>query len=54
MTDGPHEGVTIENEKLADLFFKAMDWNLNTMVPSKAALEDLGGLENVIADLYGS
>jgi aldehyde:ferredoxin oxidoreductase len=51
--DGPHTGVTIENEKLADLFFKAMDWDLKTMVPSKAALEDLGGLENVIADLYG-
>ena len=53
MTDGPHTGITIDNEKLADHFFRAMDWDLKTMVPSKAALEKLGGLENVIADLYG-
>jgi len=52
MTVGPHTGITIENEKLADLFFTAMDWDLKTMAPSKAALEDIGGLENVIADLY--
>jgi len=54
MTDGPHEGLTIDNEKLADAFFSAMDWDLNTMIPSKAALEELGGLDTVIKDLYGS
>jgi len=53
MTDGPHKGITIETEKLADMYFKALDWDLKTMVPSKAALEELGGLDNVIADLYG-
>ena len=53
MTDGPHTGVTVDTEKLADLFFKALGWDVRTMVPSKAALEELGGLENVIADLYG-
>jgi len=52
MPDGPHKGLTIDNEKLADNFFKALDWDPKTMVPSKAALEDLGGLENVINDLY--
>ena len=52
MTDGPHTGITVEPDKLADLFFKALDWDLDTMVPSKAALEELGGLENVIAELY--
>jgi len=51
--DGPHTGLTIDNEKLADAFFTAMDWDIKTMVPSRAALEALGGLENVIADLYG-
>ncbi|MCL2365973.1 MAG: hypothetical protein FWC75_02875 [Oscillospiraceae bacterium] len=53
MTAGPNEGVTIDNEKLADAFFTAMDWDLKTLTPSKAALENLGGLEPVIADLYG-
>jgi len=53
MTAGPHEGITVDNEKLADQFFNAMGWDLKTLVPSKAALENLGGLENVIADLYG-
>ena len=53
MTDGPHTGVTVDPEKLADLFFKALDWDTKTMAPSKSALENLGGLENVIADLYG-
>ena len=53
MTDGPHTGVSVDPEKLADLFFKAMDWDVKTMAPSKAALEELGGLDNVIADLYG-
>jgi aldehyde:ferredoxin oxidoreductase len=50
---GPHEGITIDNEKLADHFFKAMDWDLKTLIPSKAALEKLGGLEKIIADLHG-
>ena len=53
MKAGPHEGISINVEKLADLFFKEMDWDAKTMKPSKAALENLGGLEAVIADLYG-
>jgi len=53
MTDGPHTGITVDAEKLADHFFKALDWDTKTMVPSKSALEGLGGLENVIADIYG-
>jgi len=53
MEDGPHTGITIETEKLADMFFKALDWDPDTMTPSKAALEELGGLENVIAEIYG-
>ncbi|MCL2392302.1 MAG: hypothetical protein FWC66_06805 [Oscillospiraceae bacterium] len=53
MTAGPHTGRTVDNEKLADMFFEALDWDTKTMVPSKAALESLGGLENVVADLYG-
>jgi len=52
MTDGPHKGLTIDNEKLADLFFEALGWDTKTLVPPKAFLEDIGGLENVIADLH--
>ena len=52
MNAGPHEGVSVNADKLADLLFKALDWDVGTMVPSKAALEELGGLELVIADLY--
>ena len=53
MTAGPHEGITIDNEKLADMFFESMGWDVKTMVPSRTALEELGGLENVIAEIYG-
>lgn len=54
MKDGPHEGITIDNEKLADNFFSALDWDLETLIPSKAALEELGGMEAVIKDFYGA
>lgn len=53
MAVGPHTGVTVNAEKLANLFFNALDWDPETMTPSKAALEKLGGLDDVIADLYG-
>jgi len=51
---GPNEGITIDHEKLADGFFKAMDWDPQTLIPSRAALEELGGLELVIADFHGA
>jgi len=53
MKSGPNEGVSIDNEKLADGFFAKMGWDVKTMVPSKKVLEDLGGMETVIKDLYG-
>jgi aldehyde:ferredoxin oxidoreductase len=49
---GPLEGLTVDNEKLADNFFAAMDWDVETAVPSKRVLEKLGGLECLIKDLY--
>ncbi|MCL1828063.1 MAG: hypothetical protein FWG32_01055 [Oscillospiraceae bacterium] len=54
MKAGPHEGISIDNETLADNFFKAMDWDPKTMTPSKSALEGLGGMEKVTADIYGA
>ncbi|MBR5489768.1 MAG: hypothetical protein IKV79_00685 [Oscillospiraceae bacterium] len=49
---GPLEGVTIDNEKLADNFFSYMGFDVETAVPSKETLENLGGLEKVIEFLY--
>jgi aldehyde:ferredoxin oxidoreductase len=53
MTDGPLEGITVDNERMADSFYKAMGWDVETGVPSKAFLEEVGGLDCVIRDLYG-
>ncbi|MCL2200392.1 MAG: hypothetical protein FWB75_00370 [Oscillospiraceae bacterium] len=53
MSEGPHTGLSVDNEKLADMFFEKMDWDLKTLIPSKTALEELGGLETVIKDIYG-
>ena len=54
MKEGPHEGITIDNEKLADNFFGALGWDLDTLIPSKASLEELGGLDKVIDELHGA
>lgn len=53
MTDGPLAGITVDNELMADNFYKALDWDVETGVPSKAFLKELGGLDCVIRDLYG-
>lgn len=51
---GPLKGVIIDNEKLADNFFGYLGWDLETTVPPRSFLEDLGGLECVIDILYPS
>lgn len=53
LKEGPLADVTIDNEKLADNLYAALGWNVEDAVPSKAFLEEIGGLENVIRDLYG-
>jgi len=50
---GPNKGVTIDNETLARNFFTVMEWDLQTGKPSRESLEALGGMEDVIRDLYG-
>lgn len=52
LKDGPLADVTIDNEKLADNFFSALGWDVENAVPSKEFLVNIGGLENVIEDLY--
>ena len=52
ITTGPLKGITIPSELLADNFYKAMGWHVETGVPSKEFLENVGGLDDVIRDLY--
>ena len=49
--EGPIAGVVVDVDKLADNFFNAIGWDLNA-VPQKAMLEQLGGLDMVIKDVY--
>ena len=52
ITTGPLKGITIPADKLADSFFEAMGWHVDTATPTKEFLEKVGGLEAVIRDLY--
>lgn len=52
LTEGPLAGVSVPAEALADNYFAALDWDRATGRPSLQALENLGGLEMVIQDLY--
>jgi aldehyde:ferredoxin oxidoreductase len=53
LTEGPLEGVTINYNNLADQFIERVDWDKETMLPTRESLENLGGMEDVIRDLYG-
>jgi len=50
---GPLAGVTIDHKALGRNFFVAMEWDEATGKPSRQSLEALGGMEDVIRDLYG-
>ena len=50
-TEGPHSGVVVDKEALADNLFAVLGWN-SKMIPHKVMLEMLGGLDNAVADLY--
>ncbi len=52
LTEGPLKGVTVEHKKLAAHFCKSMGWDEKTLVPTRESLESLGGMEDVIRDLY--
>jgi len=49
---GPVAGVTVDNDRLADNFFAAMGWDRETGKPSRRMLELMGGMDDVIEDLY--
>ena len=52
MTEGPLEGVTVDTEQMADNFFKALRWDVETSMIPKDVLESYGGMESVIEALY--
>ncbi|MBI4765280.1 MAG: aldehyde ferredoxin oxidoreductase C-terminal domain-containing protein [Deltaproteobacteria bacterium] len=52
-TEGPLTGVTIDHRTLAKNFFAAINWDAETGKPSRQSLEALGGMEDVIQNLYG-
>jgi aldehyde:ferredoxin oxidoreductase len=53
LPSGPLAGVTVDNEKLADNFFEAMEWDVETGTPTKEFLEKVGGLDVVVKDMFG-
>jgi len=52
LTEGPLEGVTVDHHNLAEQFFERVGWDKDSMLPTRESLENLGGMEDVIRDLY--
>lgn len=53
MEAGPLKDVSIDTELLAENFFKEINFDMESGIPTKESLEELGYLEEVIEDLYG-
>lgn len=49
---GPNKDIVLDNEKMADLFYEAMGCDVKTGTPLKETLEKIGGLDEVIKQLY--
>jgi aldehyde:ferredoxin oxidoreductase len=50
-TEGPLAGVTVDHKGFIRNFFEAIDWDETTGKPSRASLEKLGGMDDVIQAL---
>jgi aldehyde:ferredoxin oxidoreductase len=48
---GPLKGVVVDNERRGDELYTSLGWDLQSLVPSKKAMDALGGLEAYYADL---
>lgn len=48
---GPLAGVNVDVERLADNLYNALGWNTENAVPSKEALDLLGGMEFIYGDI---
>lgn len=53
-TQGPVAGILVDNQKLAQNYFTAMSWDMKSGKPSQDSLTSLGGMDDVIQDLYGA
>jgi len=53
ITAGGNKDVVLNNEAMGDAFFKALGCDVATGIPSREALEALGGLDAVIDCFYG-
>lgn len=53
LTEGPLKGITINIEDLKNQFCDAVDWDKETLIPTRESLVNLGGLENIVKDLFG-
>ena len=53
LEEGPLTGITIDAETMVDEFLKYMGFDVATGVPLRETMERIGGLEHVIADIYG-
>lgn len=53
LTEGPLAGVTVDTELIADNFYGVLGWDKETGMIPKEVLESYGGMEHVIAALYG-
>jgi aldehyde:ferredoxin oxidoreductase len=52
-TEGPLAGITVDNDCLGRNFYRVLDWDWDTGKPTLESLRGVGGLDNVIRDLYG-
>jgi aldehyde:ferredoxin oxidoreductase len=53
LTEGPLKGITIDIKEQISQFCDAIGWDKKTLKPTRESLEEIGGLEEVIEDLYG-
>jgi aldehyde:ferredoxin oxidoreductase len=51
--EGPLAGITIDHRQLGKNFFAGMQWDEVTGKPSRQSLQEQGGMDDVIKNLYG-
>jgi aldehyde:ferredoxin oxidoreductase len=51
--EGPLAGITVDNDQLGKNLYRILDWDWETGKPTLESLTGVGGLDNVINDLYG-
>lgn len=50
-TEGPLTGITVQHEALAAEFFNTIGWDQNTGRPTKKAIRELGGFDDILNEL---